>query len=162
MIGFLLGVIVTWTKPQITTLLKQNRLLAIPTLFIILSYMGFLIISSTITEYDSIGDRLLSPIAVPITLLLLNVVESLYKQLKKNISMKPAVSFLMVGTILLLAYPARATILNITGQFNEGEGYTGAFGKKVRQSNTCANTIYPIARFTVMAMMLFTSFWMLM
>jgi hypothetical protein len=148
MVGFLLGVILTWTKPQITTLLKQNRPVAIPMVFIILSYMGFLIISSTITEYDSIGDRLLSPIAVPITLLLLIAVESLYKQLKKNISMKPAVSFLMVGTILLLVYPARATILNITGQFNEGEGYTGAAWKKsqtiqyMREHNLSNCTIY--------------------
>lgn len=129
-VGFLLGVIVTWTRPKITALLKKNRPLAILMVFTILSYIGFLIISSTITEYDSIGDRLLSPIAMPITLLLLFMVESLYKQLKEHFPTKPAVPFLMVGTILLLVYPAKATILDLIGQFDGGEGYTGAAWKK--------------------------------
>lgn len=147
-IGFLLGVMFAWVKPTISTLLRQRSPLVIPIFLFIPGYIIFLIISSSITEYDSIGDRLLSPIAVPITLLLLTVIESLYKQLKEHFPTKPVESFLMVGSILLLAYPARATIPKLIEQFDEGEGYNGIVWKNsqtiqyIREHNLSNCTIY--------------------
>ena len=131
--GFLLGLIFVWTKTSITKLLKQTRPYLIFVLFVIISYSGFLVITSTTTAFDQIGTRLLSPIVVPMTLLLLSVIERLSKPITVKFPTKPAAQIIIFLFVLWLAYPARATVLNITNHLYEGEGYSA---KSWRNSQT--------------------------
>jgi hypothetical protein len=107
-----------------------------------------LIVSSTTTNYDPIGDRLLSPIVVPMTLLLLSTIEILFKPIKAHFATKPVELLIMVGITLSLIYPARATALNVINNFNEGNG-CGAKSWKysqtiqyIRENNLSNCTIY--------------------
>lgn len=123
-VGFLIGAVFVWAKTPITTLLKQTRPFVIFMLLLIFGYTGFLIISSTTTHYDTIDDRLLSPIVIPTTLLLFSVIEILSKQIKEHFPTKLVELLLTAGIVLWLIYPARATVLNVATQFQEGCGYS--------------------------------------
>jgi hypothetical protein len=147
-VGFLIGVIFVWAKTPITTLLKRTHPFFIFILLLIFGYTGFLIISSTTTNYDPIGDRLLSPIVIPTTLLLFLVIEILSKPIKEHFPTKP-VELLLTATIALwLVYPARATVLNAIHQFNEGNGYSAKSWKNsqtiqyIRENNLSTCAIY--------------------
>ena len=147
-VGFLMGVIFVWQKTPTTKLLKRTRPIVIFILLLIFGYTGFLIISSTTTNYDSIGDRLLSPIFIPTTLLLFVVVEIVSKKIKEHFPTKPVELLLMAGIVLWLIYPARATVLNVVTQFQEGNGYSAKSWKNsqtiqyIRENNLSDCTIY--------------------
>jgi hypothetical protein len=147
-IGFFIGMIFVWIKTPIMTLLKQTRPFVIFMIFVIIGFIGFLIVSSTTSNYDAIGDRLLSPIVVPMTLLLLSVIEILSKPIKAHFATKPVELLIMAGIVLWLIYPARATTLNIINNFNEGNGYGAKSWKNsqtiqyIRENNLSNCTIY--------------------
>jgi len=147
-VGFLIGIVFVWAKTPITTLLKQTRPFVIFILLLVFGYTGFLIISSTTTNYDSIGNRLLSPIVIPTTLLLFFVIEILSKRIKEHFPTKPVELLLTAGIVLWLIYPARATALNAINNFNEGNGYGAKSWKYsqtiqyIRENNLPNCTIY--------------------
>jgi len=145
--GVLIGVVFVWQKTPATKLLKQTHPLLIFILLLLFGYTGFLIISSTTTNYDPIGNRLLSPIVIPTTFLLFFVIEILSKQIKEHFPAKPVELLLTAGIVLWLIYPARATALNVATQFQEGKGYSAKSWKNSQTiqyinennlSNNCA------------------------
>lgn len=88
-------------------------------------YIAFLILSSTTTAYDKIDSRLLSPIYIPVTLLLLLFIEKLIKLLKIYTSSR-LIAILPVAGIFIwfLYYPVKVTFaeLNYRREFGAG-GY---------------------------------------
>ncbi|MBI9046169.1 MAG: glycosyltransferase family 39 protein [Anaerolineaceae bacterium] len=147
-IGFLVCMIFVWAKTPITALLKQTRPLIVFILLVIIGYIGFLIISSTTTNYDSINYRLLSPIVVPITLILFSAIEILFKLIKQRFTSKPVESIFVAGIILWLIFPAKVTVLNVINQFNEGTGFSAYYWEDshtiqyIRDHNLSNCTIY--------------------
>lgn len=95
-----------------------------PVLFAII-YTTFLVISSTTTAYDHIDDRLLSPIYVPLTLLLLSLVQGLVDPYRKRFSEKIVNSFLVIGVVIWLIYPINSIVLNVVNLVSFGLGYSG-------------------------------------
>lgn len=120
-IGFFAGLSIreNWSKVK-TVLLEIS-----PFLLFIIAYVGFLVVSSTTTAYDQIDDRLLSPVFVPITLLLLFFASKILTLLtEQRLSQKRASILLAVAIAVWLIYPARATILSITNAMSQGQGYS--------------------------------------
>lgn len=92
-------------------------------LFVII-YTVFVVISATNTDV-SVDNRMLSPVYVPLTLLLLILTETLVDPYRKRFSKKIVNSFLIIGIAIWLIYPIRATILKAVKQTQIGEGYSG-------------------------------------
>ena len=96
-----------------------------PIILFAIIYTAFLVISSTTTGYDKIGDRLLSPIYVPLTLLLLILAEALADSYRKRFPKKVVNSFLIIGVAIWLVCPIRSTIFHTAKLITVGEGYGG-------------------------------------
>lgn len=147
-VAILIGVVFVWAKTPITTLLKQTPPFVIFMLILIFGYTGFIIISSTTTNYDRINDRLLSPIVIPTTLLVFFIIEILSNQLKEHYPTKPVELLLTTCIVLWLIYPARATVLEVVSQFQEGSGYSSKAWKNsqtiqyIRENNLSTCTVY--------------------
>lgn len=121
-IGFLAGLSTRGNWSKVRTILLEIW----PMLFFIIAYVGFLVVSSTTTAYDQIGDRLLSPVFVPITLLLLFLAAKILTSLtERRLSQKGADILLAVAiAVWCLVCLARATQL-ITNAMSQGQGYSG-------------------------------------
>lgn len=104
-----------------------------PTILLAIDYTAFLVISSTTTAYDQIGDRLLSPVFVPLTLLLLILAQAIVEPYRRHFSKKVVNSFLIIGIAIWLVYPIRATILKAVNLTQSGQGYSN---KAWRDSET--------------------------
>lgn len=120
-IGFLAGLSTrgNWSKAR--TLLSEIG----PLLLLIIAYVGFLLVSSTTTAYDQIDNRLLSPVFVPITLLLLFLASKILTSLtEQRLSQKHANILLAVAIAVWLVYPARAAMSSITNAMSQGQGYS--------------------------------------
>jgi hypothetical protein len=92
----------------------------------IIAYAGFLLVSSTSTAYDQINNRLLSPIYIPLTLLLISFASLIIRSItQKWLSHKwvKILPSLMVG--VWLVYPALVTNYLITREMTQGSGYSG-------------------------------------
>lgn len=96
-----------------------------PLVLFAIIYTAFLVISSTTTAYDRISDRLLSPVYVPLTLLLLILAQALVDPYRKRFSKKIVNYFLVIGIAIWLVYPIRSTILNAVNMITFGQGYSG-------------------------------------
>lgn len=83
-----------------------------PVLLFVLAYIVTLLITSTTTAYDAIGTRLLSPIYVPMVLLIVGLLDSLLASIGLNIFLRPKrfhaialpimlvmATYMMVGTV---------------------------------------------------------------
>lgn len=128
-VGFIFGCLLVGIKKPFTNLRKQISVpVFISTLFII-GYVTFLIVSSTTTNYDKIGDRLLSPIAIPVTFLLMCLIEFLYNFSKRKFQTKRINLLLYVFIFLFLIYPVRSTALIEIRHFFEGSQYGDYFWK---------------------------------
>lgn len=147
-ISFCIGMILIWTKTPIMTLLKQIPPFVLFLLLLMFVYTAFLIISSTTTNYDPIGDRLLSPIVVPTTLLLFYVIDTLSKPIRESFPTKPIELLLAAGIAFWLTCSARAIVINTIYQFNEGKGYSAKSWKNsqtiqyMRENNLSNCTVY--------------------
>lgn len=129
-IGFLAGRSATNNWSKIRTRLSDLRLL----LLVIIAYVGFLVVSSTIVAYDRIDDRLLSPVAVPITLLVLFFVYTILTSAAEQCrSQRRANLFLAFGVAMWLLYPTIETTRRIGDAVINGQGYSG---KSWRTSQT--------------------------
>jgi len=96
-----------------------------PFILFALIYTVFLVISSTAIGHDPIGDRLLSPIYVPLTLLLLILAQALVDPYRKRFSKKIVDSLLVIGIAIWLVYPIRSTMLDAESLISNGKGYSG-------------------------------------
>ncbi len=129
-IGFLAGLSIRGNWSKVRTVLLEIG----PLLLFIIAYVGFLLVSSTTTNYDQIGNRLLSPVFVSITLLLLLSASKILTSLtEQRLSQKRANILLAVAIALWLVCPARATMSSITNAMSQGQGYSG---KSWRNSQT--------------------------
>lgn len=145
---FLIGIFFVLAKTPLATPFKQARPFTIFLLLLIFGYSGFLIISSTTTHYDSIGDRLLSPIAVPTNLLLFFIIEKLFKRMIAHLPKKPVKLLLTAGIALWLGYPTTGTAIYTIRQFHQGSEYSTKSWKNsqtiqyVRENNLSDYPIY--------------------
>lgn len=98
---------------------RKQRILAA----FVLTYTMFLIFSSTITAYDRIDDRLLSPVFVPVTLLLLILVKAIAESLLTHNLVRCAKPFMMVALFVLLLHPVRTNIATTLDVARNGRGY---------------------------------------
>jgi hypothetical protein len=97
-----------------------------PLLLLIIAYAGFLLVSSTIIAYDQIDNRLLSPVFVPLTLLLLILASKILTSVTRQwLSPTRANTLLAAAAVMCLLYPARATMSSIANAMSHGEGYSG-------------------------------------
>lgn len=106
-----------------------------PTLAFILLYMAFLVASSTTTAYDSIGDRLLSPIYVPLALLLAVLADDVVWAGRRHLGPKLAGILFAAVCSLAAIYPAAFLARFALEHRNEGHGYSG---REWRQSEIAA------------------------
>ena len=91
----------------------------------ILFYTVFLVASSTTTSYDRIGDRLLSPIYVPLTLFFFIIAKTFAESYGEHLFAKIVYPILITCTILwLLMYPLRNTLINAVNLAATGQGYS--------------------------------------
>ena len=123
-IGFLAGLSVrgNWSKFR-TVLLEIG-----PLLLFIVAYVGFLVISSTTTAYDKIGDRLLSPVFVPMNLLLLFFASKILASLvRQGLSQRLANILLAIFVVIWLVNATRDTTSLITDAMSQGLEYSGKY-----------------------------------
>jgi hypothetical protein len=119
-IGFIAGLNPNDSWQSVKVRLRQ----IIPIVLFVVVYTAFLVISSTTTAYDSIGDRLLSPIYVPLTLLFLILVQALVEPYRGRFSNKVMDSFLIIALVIwLLVYPIRNVTINAVNLAPIGQGY---------------------------------------
>lgn len=91
-------------------------------LFIVV-YMAVLILSATTTAFDSINDRLLSPIFIPSLLFVLMFLEYLYRALHKNTSKKFVAAIPIALVVLwLLVNSLNATFNGMNVRMQKGAG----------------------------------------
>jgi hypothetical protein len=94
-----------------------------PVLLFGLIYTGFLIISSTTTASDLIDHRFLSPLVVPLTLLLFSLAQAASQPFRKRFAPPWVDAVLIAGAAVWLVYPIRATLLDAVRLVPRGVGY---------------------------------------
>lgn len=100
----------------------------LPTLHIFsytLIYISFLTLSSSNIAYDKIDNRLLAPIAIPITFLLLIVVEQL-SNLDRKATISRTIISLLIGVIICLSlfHSTMHSFSTLSKLYNDGIGYS--------------------------------------
>lgn len=93
-----------------------------PTLTFVVLYTSNLMISATTTAYDRIDHRLLSPLYVPLTLLLLALAERSVRALLARRGSRLVNAVLVTGTALWLIYPLTTTSAGIMDSVSQGAG----------------------------------------
>jgi hypothetical protein len=105
-----------------------------PSLLFVLLYSGLIIVSSTTTAYDTIADRLLSPIIIPTLFIVFVIMDRAIILLKKYFHHRLIFSLYIVGLLLLINYQVKNTIHIIEGHIAYGGwGYSS---KSWRESET--------------------------
>jgi hypothetical protein len=128
-IGFIAGL-----NPKDSWQSMKVRLRQIsPIVLFVVVYITFLVISSTTAAYDQIGDRLLSPIYVPLTLFLLILAQILIEQYRRYFSNKVMNTFLLITLVIWLVYPIRSITITAVNLAKIGQGYSS---KAWEESNT--------------------------
>jgi hypothetical protein len=123
--GMIIGFSVGFNLKESLQSVKLKLRQIIPIVLFIVIYTAFLVISSTTTAYDAIGDRLLSPIYVPLTLLFLILAQALVGSYRGRFSNKIGDSFLIiVVAIWLLAYPIHNILVKAVELAPIGQGYS--------------------------------------
>ncbi len=128
-VGFFAGLSPGESWKYLRGRVRQNSALA---LFIAL-YAAFLVISSTTTAYDSIGDRLLSPLYIPLTLFLFILAEAISEPYRRRYSTKVVNIVLTTGLAVWLLYPLSVTFFRAAYVAPLGKGYSS---KEWRESET--------------------------
>lgn len=124
-----IGISKKWV--HIKAILLKNSLL----LLFIIAYTGFLVATSTTTAYDPISMRLLSPVYVPLTLVILSFAAQALSPLKTRFSPRFVSLFLWSALLLWLVYPVGALAHSTLRFVNNGAGYSG---RSWRDSETIA------------------------
>jgi len=124
--GFLAGAAVWANRSKIRTTLLDIG----PVLLLVAGYTGFLVGYSSIIGFDVIGNRLLSPVAVPVLLLLLFLAGRVSALLGRGFSQRLVDFSLAIVISIFMVYPATATISLVEKHIREGGwGYNGKYWK---------------------------------
>lgn len=111
----------TWTS--IKAFLIDTRSL----LLFIISYLAFLIYSSSTVAYDQIASRLLCPIYIPVAILTLLFIfhsHQLLITISKKIISRKIVNVALVSTLSIwMLYPALLTLILLKESMSDGKGY---------------------------------------
>jgi 4-amino-4-deoxy-L-arabinose transferase-like glycosyltransferase len=103
--------------------LNRERIKLIgPSLLFVLLYSGIIVISSTITAYDQISDRLLSPIYIPVIFILFFISDKIHSRLTKSFYPKFVTVFFFISIVLMMSYPVKNTI-RVIEEFVELSGW---------------------------------------
>jgi hypothetical protein len=106
--GFLAGFILRGGWPSVKVTLHQDN----PIVLFVIIYTVFVIITATFT-FVYLDSRILSPIYIPLTLLLLITAQAMGEQYRKRFSNKIVNSFLIIGMMIWLVYPIHAIVLDV-------------------------------------------------
>ena len=87
----------------------------------LLSYIPFLIIISTITAHDTIGDRLLSPAFIPFYFLLIGMVWEMINSSRFGKEGKLKMTLMVIFLLATLVYPVRIAVFQIN-EYRQNEG----------------------------------------
>ena len=93
-----------------------------PSLLLVLLYSGIIIISSTTTAYDKISDRLISPIFIPLIIIIFYLADVILNHLKKYYNPKMVTIMFCVAVVLIMRYPAMNT-LQFIADYTEMSGW---------------------------------------
>ncbi len=97
----------------------------LPEILFVLVYTTALVIASTVTAYDPIGTRLLSPIFVPLTLILVGLVVALLEPLRILFSGRAVHTGLIIGLSIWLIYPIGVSTTISSQMLRSGIGFSG-------------------------------------
>ena len=114
--SFLAGAVMWANRSKIKTTLLDIG----PILLLIAGYTGFLVGYSSIIGFDKIGNRLLSPVAVPVLLMLLFLFGRASVLLGRRFPQRPVDLFLAAVIIIFMVYPATATLSLVEKHISEG------------------------------------------
>jgi hypothetical protein len=118
------GVILLKRKEKTWVVLKEIY----PCFIFILLYTGIILISSTTTAYDHIGDRLLSPIYIPVFFILFIICDKILKWLSKYFNRKLITIFFAAGIFFWMIYPLGKTVYIINDYMKlSGFGYNSRY-----------------------------------
>ena len=102
-----------------------------PGLIFILLYAGMIVISSTTTAYDHIGNRLLSPIYIPVFFIFCIMCDKILKWLSKYFNKNLVTIFFAAGIIIWMIYPVGKTVYIINDYIrSSGFGYNSDYWRK--------------------------------
>ncbi len=117
---FILGFSLINHRKSVTVGLRQYG----PMILFVAIYVGFLLTSSTLTAYDQINNRLLSPIYAPITILLLILIKAFVKPLRRFLSDKIINAILLFAFVIWLVYPISASLVYVENIMNQKNVYS--------------------------------------
>jgi hypothetical protein len=116
-IGFFIGFRFLDSWKDLKTRLHQM----VPMISLMLLYTVFLVIASTMTAHDQINNRLMSPVFIPLTLMLMILIQKSIVLWRVRKSRIIAANVLLIGYVILLVYPNVSGLLEV---MTKGEGYT--------------------------------------
>ena len=120
------ALIVLFSPKETWLSIKGRRHQIGPISLFLIIYLVFLVISSTTTAYESIDDRLLSPVFVPLTLLMLIFIQALLGSYRKLIpNEKIYTSIIILVFLFFLLFPITKAIIKIITITPNGQGYSG-------------------------------------
>jgi len=128
-IGFLAGFHSRGTWARIRTLPAGIAKVA-PVLLFLITYLAFMVVSSATTEVSPLESRLMSPIYVPLTLLLLMLADQLLKPFGQRLYPRLASILFAVAIGLWLLYPLSSIQAEVIAGLNQGWGYSGRLWKE--------------------------------
>jgi 4-amino-4-deoxy-L-arabinose transferase-like glycosyltransferase len=123
-IGFLAGFRLRGDSATVRAL-RPEIAKAAPLLLFAVTYLAFMVISSVTTEVSPLKDRLLSPIYVPVTLLVLMLADQLLAPIGQKLSPRFPGTFAVVLVAVWLLYPLRAIRADLQTGVDQGWGYSG-------------------------------------
>lgn len=142
-IFFILGVIATafvlWSYYHKKIRFKEFNLKIDKKTFTILiiisaTYIVSLILVSTLKAHNPIDSRLLSPVYIPITLILFITIQSVYNRLYLLKYKKLLRNILFVSVIFYTIHPISVVTQMIIQHYNSGSGYSGTgWEKEIKQ-----------------------------
>jgi hypothetical protein len=125
-VGFFIGLSIKDSWPR----LKVSAMRMSTIILFIVTYTSLLDISATTSTGQTIDNRYLSPIYIPLTLLLLILTQGLCEVYRKRFSNIIVNSFLIIGLAIWLVYPIQVTIINAKNFTSNGEGYNSKVWKE--------------------------------
>ena len=118
------NIVHSWQKLKINLRqISPTVLFSITTGLFVIIYAVFVVISATNT-YVSVDSRMISPIYVPLTLLLLILAQAFMEPYREYLSKTILNSILFIGIAIWLVYPIRNNILIAQNLTQNGKGYS--------------------------------------
>lgn len=122
LLGIAIGFIATVTARTNWDRVKTRLSFLSPSLIFAATYASFLLASATTTAYDRLDDRLLSPLYIPLALLLFNLAECSVTLLRPRFSRWFVNAILVTGVAAWLVHLAVVASGNLTSSVVHGAG----------------------------------------